>query len=92
MPGPGRVAGLEDRRVPGQIRLRAHGRTVYGTLRVWFTAVPNGHRPHSALGPIFHSLDRMTDWLVGLMDRLGAPGAGLAIALENLFFLLFRAR
>ncbi|MEV4472250.1 DedA family protein [Nonomuraea salmonea] len=27
----------------------------------------------------------MTDWLVGLMDRLGAPGAGLAIALENLF-------
>ncbi|MFG1694527.1 DedA family protein [Nonomuraea sp. NPDC049309] len=27
----------------------------------------------------------MTDWLVGLMDRLGAPGAGLAVALENLF-------
>jgi len=27
----------------------------------------------------------MTDWLIGLMERLGAPGAGLAIALENLF-------
>ncbi|MGP3919897.1 DedA family protein [Nonomuraea sp. 10N515B] len=27
----------------------------------------------------------MTDWLVGLMETLGAPGAGLAIALENLF-------
>lgn len=27
----------------------------------------------------------MTDWLVGLMEALGAPGAGLAIALENLF-------
>ncbi|MEV0201164.1 DedA family protein [Nonomuraea sp. NPDC050691] len=27
----------------------------------------------------------MTDWLVGLMEDLGAPGAGIAIALENLF-------
>ncbi|GAA3619294.1 hypothetical protein GCM10022419_126120 [Nonomuraea rosea] len=27
----------------------------------------------------------MTDWLVGLMESLGALGAGLAIALENLF-------
>ncbi len=27
----------------------------------------------------------MTDWLVELMEKLGAPGAGLAIALENLF-------
>ncbi|WP_188197643.1 DedA family protein [Nonomuraea sp. SYSU D8015] len=27
----------------------------------------------------------MTDWLVGLMETLGAVGAGLAIALENLF-------
>jgi membrane protein DedA with SNARE-associated domain len=27
----------------------------------------------------------MTDWLVGLMETLGAPGAGLAIALENVF-------
>ncbi|RVX40816.1 membrane protein DedA with SNARE-associated domain [Nonomuraea polychroma] len=27
----------------------------------------------------------MTDWLVALMETLGAPGAGLAIALENLF-------
>ncbi|WP_431044646.1 DedA family protein [Streptomyces sp. P1-3] len=29
--------------------------------------------------------DRITDWATGLMDSLGAPGAGLAIALENLF-------
>ncbi|MER6947621.1 DedA family protein [Nonomuraea sp. NPDC000554] len=27
----------------------------------------------------------MTDWVVDLMDTLGAPGAGIAIALENLF-------
>ncbi|WP_214324930.1 DedA family protein [Nonomuraea sediminis] len=27
----------------------------------------------------------MTDWVVELMDKLGAPGAALAIALENLF-------
>ncbi|GGK86186.1 hypothetical protein Ppa06_46790 [Planomonospora parontospora subsp. parontospora] len=27
----------------------------------------------------------MTDWLIELMEILGAPGAGLAIALENLF-------
>ncbi|MGI5493508.1 DedA family protein [Microtetraspora malaysiensis] len=27
----------------------------------------------------------MTDWLIELMESLGAPGAGLAIALENLF-------
>ncbi|WP_343948962.1 DedA family protein [Nonomuraea longicatena] len=27
----------------------------------------------------------MTDWVVDLMETLGAPGAGLAIALENLF-------
>lgn len=27
----------------------------------------------------------MTDWLVAMMDSLGAPGAGIAIALENLF-------
>jgi membrane protein DedA with SNARE-associated domain len=27
----------------------------------------------------------MTEWLVALMEALGAPGAGLAIALENLF-------
>ncbi|GIH25800.1 hypothetical protein Aph01nite_41100 [Acrocarpospora phusangensis] len=27
----------------------------------------------------------MTDWLIALMENLGEPGAGLAIALENLF-------
>ncbi|ADD42028.1 DedA family protein [Stackebrandtia nassauensis] len=30
-------------------------------------------------------LDGITDWAVGLMETLGAPGAGLAVALENLF-------
>ncbi|MBH5334636.1 DedA family protein [Streptomyces pactum] len=29
--------------------------------------------------------ERITDWATGLMDTLGAPGAGAAIALENLF-------
>ncbi|MBB2922758.1 DedA family protein [Cellulomonas cellasea] len=29
-------------------------------------------------------LDRVSDWAVGLMDTLGAPGTGLAVALENL--------
>lgn len=29
--------------------------------------------------------DRITDWATDLMDTLGAPGAGAAIALENLF-------
>ncbi|MER7212382.1 DedA family protein [Streptosporangium sp. NPDC000239] len=27
----------------------------------------------------------MTDWLVALMESLGAPGAGFAVAMENLF-------
>ncbi|WP_017594930.1 DedA family protein [Nocardiopsis potens] len=30
-------------------------------------------------------LDGVVDWVVGLMETLGGPGAGLAIALENLF-------
>lgn len=30
-------------------------------------------------------VSRLTDWAVGLMESLGAPGAGLAVALENLF-------
>ena len=30
-------------------------------------------------------LDGVIDWVVGLMETLGGPGAGLAIALENLF-------
>jgi membrane protein DedA with SNARE-associated domain len=32
----------------------------------------------SSLGPI-------GDWVVGLMESLGAPGAGLAVAIENVF-------
>lgn len=31
------------------------------------------------------ALDAAADWTVGLMGALGAPGAGLAIALENIF-------
>jgi membrane protein DedA with SNARE-associated domain len=30
-------------------------------------------------------LGAIGDWVVGLMDTLGAPGAGLAVAVENLF-------
>jgi membrane protein DedA with SNARE-associated domain len=30
-------------------------------------------------------LDGVVGWVVGLMDALGAPGVGLAIALENIF-------
>ncbi|MEV4216613.1 MULTISPECIES: DedA family protein [unclassified Nonomuraea] len=29
--------------------------------------------------------DGIVDWVTGLMESLGAPGAGLAVALENLF-------
>ncbi|TJY68942.1 DedA family protein [Arthrobacter sp. CAU 1506] len=31
------------------------------------------------------ALTGVADWAVGLMETIGAPGAGLAIALENLF-------
>jgi membrane protein DedA with SNARE-associated domain len=31
------------------------------------------------------ALGAVTDWAVNLMETIGAPGAGLAIALENLF-------
>lgn len=30
-------------------------------------------------------LDSISDWAVSMMETIGAPGAGLAIALENLF-------
>ncbi|SDR91006.1 DedA family protein [Microlunatus soli] len=30
-------------------------------------------------------LTTITDWAIGMMEALGAPGAGLAIALENVF-------
>jgi membrane protein DedA with SNARE-associated domain len=35
----------------------------------------------STLGAIF----AITDWVIALMEALGGPGAGLAIAIENLF-------
>ncbi|WP_214416356.1 DedA family protein [Sphaerisporangium fuscum] len=31
------------------------------------------------------TVDGVAGWAIGLMEQLGAPGAGLAIALENLF-------
>ena len=31
------------------------------------------------------NLNAVAEWAVALMESLGAPGAGLAIALENLF-------
>lgn len=31
------------------------------------------------------ALDGISDWAVSMMETIGAPGAGLAIALENLF-------
>ncbi|MGH8876418.1 MAG: DedA family protein, partial [Stackebrandtia sp.] len=30
-------------------------------------------------------LETITDWATGLMESMGGPGAGLAIAMENLF-------
>lgn len=29
--------------------------------------------------------ERVTDWIIRLMEQLGGPGAGLAVALENVF-------
>ncbi|WP_246021176.1 DedA family protein [Arthrobacter echini] len=45
-----------------------------GTFQVATTTTSDG----SSLGGV-------ADWAVGLMETIGAPGAGLAIALENLF-------
>lgn len=45
---------------------------------VQVTAATTPSSDGSALGSV-------TDWAVNLMETIGAPGAGLAIALENLF-------
>jgi len=44
-------------------------------------------RPATATGPGTEpsELGGVAGWAVDLMERLGAPGAGLAVALENLF-------
>lgn len=39
----------------------------------------------SASGESGSLLTGFTDWAVGLMEVIGAPGAGIAVALENLF-------
>lgn len=41
--------------------------------------------PSLSTSPDGGSLDGVAGWAVDLMERLGGPGAGLAIALENLF-------
>lgn len=40
---------------------------------------------HSLSGMDTTTVDGVAGWAIGLMENLGAPGAGLAIALENLF-------
>lgn len=40
---------------------------------------------HSLSGMNTTTADGVAEWAIGLMEQLGAPGAGLAIALENLF-------
>lgn len=37
------------------------------------------------MGEVPIDFDQIADWAVQLMETLGAPGAGIAIALENLF-------
>jgi membrane protein DedA with SNARE-associated domain len=54
------------------------GPTVVGmftTNQVMMTALQATHEPTGGVA----------GWAIGLMERLGAPGAGLAVALENLF-------
>ena len=41
--------------------------------------------PVAAEAPEPSALGGVADWAVGVMETIGAPGAGLAIALENLF-------
>lgn len=40
---------------------------------------------HAATDSASQNLNAVAQWAVGLMETLGAPGAGLAIALENIF-------
>ncbi|MUN61592.1 DedA family protein [Kocuria sediminis] len=40
---------------------------------------------HSAAEPAAESLGGIADWAVSIMEAIGAPGAGLLVALENLF-------
>jgi membrane protein DedA with SNARE-associated domain len=39
----------------------------------------------ASTAPAATQLDGIAGWAVGVMDRLGAPGAGVVVALENLF-------
>lgn len=41
--------------------------------------------PMTALPPSGDALGAVASWAVSLMDALGAPGVGLAVALENVF-------
>ncbi|GGG50911.1 hypothetical protein GCM10011374_11930 [Kocuria dechangensis] len=40
---------------------------------------------HAAADPAAESLGGIADWAVSIMEAIGAPGAGLLVALENLF-------
>src|SRR3982750_3811050 len=88
--GSGAVAGLASRRwaAPG------HRRGCPGRR----SAVCGNPTPAPPLAPVragqtVPTGDRMIDgqlaggvgWVVGLTDALGAPGVGVAIALENVF-------
>ncbi|MFB2580154.1 DedA family protein [Herbiconiux sp. P15] len=46
---------------------------------------PAGALAATESGSADASLGPIGDWVVGLMETLGAPGAGLAVAVENLF-------
>ncbi|VDR32589.1 Inner membrane protein YqjA [Arthrobacter agilis] len=52
--------------------------SIIQTARALDVAAATTSSDGSALGAV-------TDWAVNLMETIGAPGAGLAIALENLF-------
>jgi membrane protein DedA with SNARE-associated domain len=50
-----------------------------------FSALLTAPAPEAPAGSGDSSLGAVGDWVVGLMETLGAPGAGLAVAIENLF-------
>src|SRR5690606_34273528 len=78
-PGAGRGARRRPRTVP---RSRPYSVRYRG---VWFATPEERCPPHARDLLIFRTLGRMVDWVVQLMELLGAPGAGVAVALENLF-------
>ncbi|GAA3744098.1 membrane protein DedA with SNARE-associated domain [Spinactinospora alkalitolerans] len=39
----------------------------------------------NAAGPVVRATGGITGWVTGIMETMGSPGAGLVVALENLF-------